>query len=231
MGIAVGSNLLCNSDILIIGMMMTNVDVALYSVPLKIIEYMQLILTSFSEVAYPAMSKYSNKNELTKTKEIFYKYSGTLTILSAPVIITMLFFAKFVILIMSGQQYASSGETISILQVFLISALFLPLDRFSGTLLDSMGLPKYNFIKVMSMVCVNVVGDFIAIVVFQSLELVAVITIVTTIVGLIISYKYIFIQMQINFIRIFPYGFEVCKNGIHEILKKNSVRARSLYEE
>lgn len=63
--------------------------------------------------------------------------------------------------ILGGEEYR---ETASVFRIFCFYGLLLPIDRFTGVALDSVNMPKQNFIKVVYMTLSNIIGD--AIVVF-----------------------------------------------------------------
>jgi O-antigen/teichoic acid export membrane protein len=182
MGTLMGSNLLRSSDTLLIGFMMTTRDVALYAIPLKLIEVIEILLRSFVSTAMPAMSKYASPDYKPELKAMYYKYTGVLSILLIPVVAGTFIFADTLVVILGGAQYAESAV---ILRVLAVYSLFLPLDRFSGITLDIIGKPYLNFIKVLLMLLVNVTGDLLAIHYIGNIWGVAAVSILTFITGVI----------------------------------------------
>ncbi len=182
MGTLMGSNLLRSSDTLLIGFMMTTRDVALYAIPLKLIEVIEILLRSFVSTAMPAMSKYASPDHKVELKAMYYKYTGVLSILLIPVVVGTFIFADTLVVILGGAQYAESAV---ILRVLAVYSLFLPLDRFSGITLDIIGKPYLNFIKVLLMLLVNVTGDLLAIHYIGNIWGVAAVSILTFITGVI----------------------------------------------
>ena len=63
-----------------------------------------------------------------------------------------------------------------------------PIDRFNGATLDVIHRPKTNFHKVMLMLAVNIVADFIGILLLKNIYGVAVGSILTISTGLIFGY-------------------------------------------
>jgi len=201
LGTALGSNLLKNTDIFLIKLLMTNTQLSLYSIPLRIIEVFNIPLTSICNVIFPIMSNADKKNEKKRVLDIFYKYTSIMTVYFIPVLIIMSLFAGFLISLVGGPQYK---ETICsyILYIFLISIIILPFDRFSGTLLDSINKPMYTFLKVFIMVIINIVGDAIALIFFKSMLLVAVVTILNMLAGNIFVFFYLKKTYNMNFIHL-----------------------------
>ena len=72
---------------------------------------------------------------------------------------------------------------VTIFRIFTLYTLFLPYDRFTGVLLDSINKPKLNLYKVIVMAVANVIGDVVGVFIFNSLEVVAIVTVVFTIIG------------------------------------------------
>jgi O-antigen/teichoic acid export membrane protein len=182
MGTLMGSNLLRSSDTLLIGFMLSTRDVAMYAIPLKLIEVIEILLRSFVGSAMPIMSKYSAPEHRDLLKAMYYKYTGLLSVILLPVVIGCFIFADTLVLILGGAQYAESAVILRILAVY---AAFLPLDRFSGITLDIIGKPYLNFTKVILMLVVNVTGDLLAIHYIGNIWGVAAASILTFITGVI----------------------------------------------
>lgn len=182
MGTMIGSNLLRSSDTLIIGFMMSARDLASYSIPLKLIEMIEIILRSFTVSAMPIMSKFSSPEKKLALKAIFYRYTGLLSFVLIPFILGTILFADSLVILLGGDQYAESAHVLRILAVY---AAFLPLDRFSGITLDIIGKPYLNFLKVILMLIVNVTGDLIAIHYIGNIGSIAAVSILTFLTGVI----------------------------------------------
>ncbi|MBK7682796.1 MAG: oligosaccharide flippase family protein [Bacteroidetes bacterium] len=177
-----GSNLLRSSDTLIIGFMLSARDLASYSIPLKLIEVIEILLRSFAASAMPIMSKFRTPDKKLELRAIFYRYTGLLSFILLPFIFGSILFADSLVVLLGGAQYAESAHVLRILAVY---AAFLPLDRFSGITLDIIGKPYLNFIKVLLMLIVNISGDIIAIHYFGTIGSIAAVSILTFLTGVI----------------------------------------------
>ena len=164
-GTLIGSNLLKSADTFIIGLspFLGTAGVALYSIPLKLTEIIEIPLRSFAMTAFPGMSKASIEGNSEKVKKLFYTNTGGITLLLLPWMILSFIFAKQLVYILGGAGYES---TASIFRIFCIYGLLLPLDRFIGVTLDSVNLPKFNFFKVVYMTLSNIIGDTIVVFAF-----------------------------------------------------------------
>lgn len=237
-GTLIGSNLLRSADAFIIGLspFLGTTGVALYSIPLKLTEIIEIPLRSFAATAFPALSKASIENNKEKVKQLFYENAGGTTFLLFPVMIFCFIFARQIVYILGGTDYLI---TANIFRIFCIYGLFLPLDRFIGVTLDSINKPKQNLYKVIYMAVSNITGD--ALVVFglsgiilsfswsvlfignsvspdiafdmahayamiKTLELVAIVSILFTIIGILIGFHYLNQSLDLKFRDILKVG-------------------------
>ena len=93
----------------------------------------------------------------------------------------------------------------------------------TGIGLDSINRPKINFIKVLYMVVANVIGDLIAIFIFKSLILVAVGSIIFTIIGIWIGFYYLSNELTLEYSRIFTDGIDFYKS-IYQKFRDQRIR-------
>ncbi|MBT3244056.1 MAG: oligosaccharide flippase family protein [Bacteroidetes bacterium] len=216
LGTLIGSNLLKSSDTFIIGIMLAEPQVAYYSIPLKLIEIVEIPMRSFVAVAFPKMSKASRNGNVAEVRSIFYQYAGVVSWLFIGLVLALFVMAKPLTLILGGPDYVESAL---IFKIFLIYALFLPLDRFSGITLDAINRPKLNMIKVIFMASANIIGDILAIHFFKSLEAVAMITIINVLTGVIVGNWFLRREIQINALQVFPAGLKHLRSFVNQILK------------
>lgn len=175
-GTLIGSNLLRSADTFIIGLspFLGVTGVALYSIPLKLTEIIEIPVRSFAMTAFPDMSKASIEGNKELVKKIYYQYAGGLTYLLIPIMALSFIFAEELVTLLGGPEYK---ETASVFRIFCFYGLLLPLDRFTGVALDSINMPKQNFIKVVYMTLSNIIGD--ALVVFGLYYIVITISVAT----------------------------------------------------
>lgn len=237
-GTLIGSNLLKSSDTFIIGLspFLGTLGVALYSIPLKLTEIIEIPLRSFAATAFPEMSKASIEKNYDEVRNVFYRNAGSMTYLMIPIMLFSFVFAEEIVTILGGSDYTI---TANIFRIFCIYGLLLPIDRFIGVGLDSVNLPKKNFYKVIFMASSNIIGDSIAVFglsflikgfswitlivynvaaddsyrmahafsLIKTLELVAVVTILFTIFGIVIGYNYLNKEINLSKKAIFVQGF------------------------
>ena len=210
----IGTNLLRSADTFIISFSpLGTAAVALYSIPMKLTELQQIPLRSFAATAFPKLSKASMQKNVAEVKEIFYTYTGAMTYLFIGISLVTFVFADLFILILGGKQYLGTDpvtgfNAATIMRIFSIYGLLLPIDRMTGIGLDSINKPNINFLKVLYMVIANVIGDIIAIFIFKSLSLVAVASIFFTIIGIWVGFFYMDRELSINYRNIFTNGID-----------------------
>lgn len=194
MGTMLGANLLRNSDTLIIGALINAEAVALYSVPLKLFEIVEIPLRSFVATALPLMSSYLNNGEKSKVADFFERTSGAFTLILIPFVILSFLFADPLVRILGGEEY---GAAANIFRVFAVFALFMPIDRYSGVALDILNKPSLNFLKVILMLTVNIAGDVLVIKWTGTVFPVAVVSIITFTTGVLLGM--VFLRKYIDF--------------------------------
>ncbi len=194
MGTLVGSSLLKSADTFIIGLspVLGSAGVAMYAIPLKLADLMGIPLRSFTMTAYPRMSRKCIEGDLEGARKIFYQYSGVITFLFLPVAALSFWFAEDLVLLLGGDEYRDSLPLLStVFRIFTVYSLLLPIDRFTGVLLDSANRPRLNLYKVIFMATANIVVDLVAVFYFQSLIAVAIGTVLFTLLGLFLGFYYL----------------------------------------
>jgi len=218
-----GSNLLRSADTFIISLSpMGSAAVALYSIPLKLTELQQIPLRSFVATAFPKMSKASLQGEIQEVKKLFDVYAGAMTYLFVMMSAFTFVFAENLVFMLSGEQYltvdSETGDNVvAIVQVLSIYGLLLPIDRMTGVALDSLNKPHINALKVFVMVAANILGDVLAIYVFESLILVAVASILFTLLGIAIGMYFLNKQLSLSYRDVFLSGADFYKNIFNKV--------------
>lgn len=186
----IGSNLLRSSDTFILSLspFFGAAGIAIYSIPMKFVELIEIPLRSLTSTAFPKFSiAYQESKE--KFVDVFSNYLTLSVMLLLPVIVIIPILSEPILFFFGGKNYIQSLELQKqILYVVLLYIFFLPFDRFSGMSLMSFNRPNVNFIKVLVMLLCNIVFDCIAIFVFKSLVLVALASVFFTIIGTLLGF-------------------------------------------
>ncbi len=221
----IGTNLLRSADTLIISLSpLGTAAVALYSIPMKLTEIQQIPLRSFVATAFPKMSKASLLGKIDEVRELFYSYTGAMTYLFVFVSIITFVFAEFFVSLLGGSQYlgtdpVTGANAVIIMRAFSIYGLLLPIDRMTGIGLDSINRPGKNLIKVTFMVVANVIGDLVAVFVFKSLLVVAIASILFTIIGVWVGFHFLNYELHLKHFRVYTSGLEFYRKMYHKMRK------------
>lgn len=223
---SLGANLLRNSDTIIISLSpLGTTAVALYSIPLKIIQFMQIPLISFTVTAFPKMSKASIQKKTDKLGTIFHQYTGGLSFLFILIVSLLLTFTAPLIHLLSGDQYINQQvldvDIVILTKILIVYGLLLPVEKMTGIALDSVNKPQKNALKVTIMLIANVIGDLIAVFVFESLILVAFSTIVFTLIGFVLGIFFLRNDIHISITKGFQGGVFVFQKLRDLITKKD----------
>jgi len=210
----IGSNLLKSSDVVLIGLFLNPIAIAIYSVPLRLIELIESPLKSAISVAFPLLSSHDNNNDINALNKTLQNYIGVLTLLYIPFMVILFVTSEPLIYLIAGEKYL---EGVFIFRLFLIYGIFLPFDRLTGITLDAIGKPKLNFYKVLIMASVNILGDIIALYFFESLKLVAIVTICNVIAGMLIGLLFLKKEINLSYRSIFLSGSYSIKNYINKL--------------
>jgi O-antigen/teichoic acid export membrane protein len=213
----IGTNLLRNADILIISISPFGSEaVALFSIPLKLTEIQQIPLRSFTATAFPKMSKASVAGKIDDVRMLFNVYSGALTYLFVAVSLVTFVFAETFVILISGAHYLDASVSginiVTIVRILSIYGLLLPIDRMTGIGLDSINKPQINALKVALMLAANILGDIVAIYVFNSIELVAVSTLIFTAIGIFVGVYFLNKEFPVSSLDIFTSSNNFYKN-------------------
>lgn len=212
-----GSNLLRSSDVFLLAYFKSPVLVALYSIPLRLLEVIEMPLKSAVQVAFPVLSKSHNSGNVLDFKRKLSSYTGVLTLLYVPFMLVLFFLSPVLIQIVGGESYE---ESISVFQIFVLFGLFLPFDRMTGISLDALGMPKLNFIKVLLMASVNIAGNLVAILLFDSLDLVALATVLNVLTGSVFGYYFLKKHIGFDWRMIFSQTNQVIRSSQKKVQKQ-----------
>ncbi|MES2726011.1 MAG: oligosaccharide flippase family protein [Bacteroidota bacterium] len=214
MGTLIGSNLIKNSDSFLIGKFMNSVAVATYSVPSKVVEVFELVIRSFAITNMPLLSALHAKNDIPLLRKEFERKTGFLFLLLLPAALFCFVFAEQIVVLLAGVQYKDAAI---ILRLFAVYTALTPIDKLSGVMLDIIDKPQLNFIKVILMLSVNVIGDIVCLKVFGTLESVAIVSTLTFATGVLYGMVLLKKQIDVSFTNLFVLGYEEMQNKFNQI--------------
>jgi len=224
-GTTISTNLLRSSDTFIIMFILGAAGpaaVAMYTIPMRLMEVIEIPLRSFLATGMPAMSEAFNRNKKDEVVHIMQKYAGMLTLALFPVSLFAILFADIAVGLLGGAQYQGT-DAVSVYRIFMCFAMFYPIDRFLGVTLDIIHKPKINFIKVLVMLATNVVFDFAGIYLFGNINGVALATLFTFLSGALFGYYWLKKYLNFTMAGIFKTGYAELKMMIQHAVFKNKI--------
>lgn len=221
-GTTISTNLLRSSDTFIIMFVLGTAGpaaVAMYTIPMRLMEVIEIPLRSFLATGMPSMSEAFNKGNKDEVIAIMQKYAGTLTLALFPVSIVAVLLADVAITLLGGSQYSGS-DAVSVYRIFMSFAMFFPIDRFLGVTLDIIHQPRINFYKVLVMLATNVSFDFIGIYLFGNINGVALATLFTFLSGVFFGYYWLKKYLDFTLLGFFTVGITEIKTMVEQLLAK-----------
>jgi O-antigen/teichoic acid export membrane protein len=209
MGTSISANLLRSSDTIIIKLTLGKLAdsaIAVYTAAQTLTNLLDIPLRSFVTTGMTSISAAQNMNEKDKVEEIFKKYAGALTIIFIPVVIGLVIFADVAVKLLGGGKYVGTPAA-NIFRIFMIFAVFLPIDRFIGVTMDVIHKPKINFYKVLIMLAINVGGDLLGVYIMHSIYGIALASIPTFVLGTLFGYFSLKLYLKFSFMDIIKFGW------------------------
>ncbi|GAB4317854.1 MAG: hypothetical protein Kow00127_09760 [Bacteroidales bacterium] len=209
-----GSSLLKSADTLIIGLspILGAKGVAIYSIAFKIIDLIQIPLNAFIATASPKLSKAYINQKIDDFRNTLFTYTGAVSMLFIPVVVTAALLSKYVLLFFAGTDFTDDLPVMThIYLIVLAYGLMMPLDRFTGVALDSAEMPSKNALKVYIMLFLNLSGNALAVFIFKSLPMVAAVSVIFTLTGIILGWWFLIRKLRLNPLGIISAGSDFYK--------------------
>ncbi|MCC3155137.1 oligosaccharide flippase family protein [Hymenobacter sp. BT770] len=161
-GTFLGANLLRSSDAFIVKFMLGPAALAIYNLPTRLLEIIEVPLRSGLATAMPSMSAALNQGREADVANLLKKYTVLLTLLFVPLIAGALVFADVIVGFIGGGKYVGT-EAANLYRIMMVCSLLFPLERFLGVTLDIINKPQLNLVKVILALAVNVLADLVCI--------------------------------------------------------------------
>lgn len=186
-GTTISANMLRSADTFIVAYMLGPAAVAIYNLPGRLMEVIEIPIRSMLATAMSSLANAFNKGNKREVAYILQKYAGSLTIAFIPIAFGALLLADVATSLLGGGKYVDT-EAGNLLRIMMVLAVFYPIDRFIAVSLDIIHQPKANFVKVLLMLFVNVIGDFVGIYLTGNLYGAAIATSLPLLVGIFYGY-------------------------------------------
>lgn len=217
-GTSLSANLFRLTDSFFINFYLGAPAVALYNLGSRWMPIVDIPLQSFASSSLPVLSEYYNNNQKAELIHVLKKMTGMLSIGIFIIAVLAIIFANPLILLIGGKQYIGS-QAPNLFRIFISVAVLFPADRFSALTLDAIKKPKINFYKILIMLLVNLVADFIGVSLFKSVYAVVMTNIFPVLTGIIISYIALQQYYKFNFWNIYVVGYDETKVFTRNLFK------------
>jgi len=218
----VSSNLLSSINTFIITFLLGPAVLAIYNLPQRLMEIIEIPLRSFVGTGMSAMAIAYNNSNMYHLVFVTKKYAGMLTYAFIPIAIFGFFTADYAVLLLGGAKYANT-EAANIFRLLLFLSILYPIDRFNGVTLDIIHQQKINFYKVLIMLAVNIPIAFLGIFLFKNIWGAALATPFTLLAGLIFGYYHLRKHIQYSLSGILVTGYVETVNFIKERILKQKI--------
>jgi len=187
MATGVSSNLFNVTDTFFINFYLGPSALAVYNIGGKLLQIVEIPLLSFAASGMPSLSSFYNQNLKEDMIYVMKKMVGMLSIVIFFLAIIVFFLAEPAILLIGGSKYLAT-EAPNLFRMFMCFAILYPMDRFFSLTIDVIHKPKINFYKILVMLAVNLIGDFVGVSLLNSIYGIAMVNILSILVSIAITY-------------------------------------------
>jgi O-antigen/teichoic acid export membrane protein len=215
LGTTMSANLLSTINTFFITFMLGPATLAIYNLPQRLMEIVEIPLRSFVGTGMSAMATAYNNNNMYHLVHVTKKYAGMLTFAFIPIIIVGVLGADYAVLLLGGSKYQGT-EAANVLRMLLIISFMYPIDRFNGVTLDIILQQKVNFYKVLIMLATNIPVTYFGILLLHNIWGAALAIPCTLIAGLLFGYFHLRKHINYTIGGIFKTGFIESKHLFYE---------------
>jgi O-antigen/teichoic acid export membrane protein len=104
-------------DTIILGLFTDPINVSYYSIPLKLVKIVWVVVGGFSVVLIPRISRYFTDNNMEEVSELLKKSLSIVFLLTIPFAFLSIFFSKDILFVVFGPKYLAAAMSLRILSV------------------------------------------------------------------------------------------------------------------
>jgi lipopolysaccharide exporter len=210
-GTSVSSLLSGTIDQMMLGALLSPAASGAFNIAVRITNLIDIPGNAIAVMVFPQSSKRMAEEGKGAIKHLYEKSVGTTLALVLPVVVFLYLFSEFVIHFIAGEKYSDS---IPLLHITLLYCLLIPYGRLFGTILDSIGKTKVNFLVVVTTTVLNLTLNFFFISEFGVMGA-AYATLLSNIVGFVVAQIILKREVDVNVLntighlfRFYPEFFE-----------------------
>src|SRR5579871_6275786 len=197
------SAILSNSiNQMMLGAMVSADAAGVYNVALRVTNVADIPTNAVGTIVFPQSARRFAEQGKDAGKYMYEKSVGTILALLIPVLFFLVLFPHLVVNIIAGSKY---NDTIPIIKITALTCLLNPFQRLFGTILDSMGKPKINFIVISLFAFVNLLLTYLFIEKYNIIGAVYA-TLIADLIFLIPMQIILWKEVRANFLNAFIYA-------------------------
>lgn len=202
-GTTVSSILSSNVDQMMLGALLSPMASGAFNVAVRITNLVDIPTNSLAAIVFPQSARRMATEGPEAVKYLYEKSVGTILAMVIPFLLIMLIFTELIVSLVAGGKYT---DTVPLLRVTVFYCMFVPFGRQCGTVLDSIGKTKTNFIMVIITAVTNLGLNFVFIKSFGVIGA-AYATLTSNILGFIMGQIVLNRTLNINPFNAFIYAF------------------------
>ncbi len=192
------------ADVMILGHMLSSAAAALQDVAVRITYLIEAPAMAAAGVVFPQSARAMEEQGVKGVKVLYERVVGIIVGLLLPFALFVMLFPKLIIGLIAGEEYM---EAVNILRITVGYGLIIPFAIQFGTILDSIGLPKVNFLYTMAGGLLNLALLFVFIKQFGVIGA-AYAGLSSYSIMLFFQQRFLNKKVGVNFLNIFKYMFE-----------------------
>lgn len=202
-GTNISSSIFRNTDQVVVASMVSTSAVALYGTCIRISNLVDVPSQVLGDILFPKSAKMMETGNLEGVKYYYEKAVGVILALAVPASLCIMMLPRLVLTLVAGKEYQ---EAAPILQVTIFYGLFLPFIKQFGTIMDSIGQPRINFLVIAFTALFNI-GSCITLSHFTGIMGAAYGSMLSYAVCLVITQTILIRKLKINPANIWKYMF------------------------
>jgi O-antigen/teichoic acid export membrane protein len=175
-----------------------------FNVAVRITTLTEVPTNALGTVVFPQSAKRFATGGQQAIKYLYEKSVGTLLAILIPSLALLFIFPDFTVRFIAGNRYP---ETIPVIRVTVLYCLLTPFSRLFGTIMDSIGKPRINFIIILLFTALELFLTWILIEDFGMMGAVYA-SLIACLIFFIIIQAILNKQLKINFLNTFVYAIQ-----------------------
>ena len=187
-----------------------------FNVAVRITTLTEVPTNALGTIVFPQSAKRFATDGQTAIKYLYEKSVGTILAILIPSLGFLFLFPDFVVHTVAGSKYP---ETIPIIRITVLYCLLTPFSRLFGTILDSIGKPRINFVIIVLFTTVELVLTWYMIIAFGIIGAVYA-TLAASLLFFIVMQVILAKQLKINFLNTFVHAVQFYPEFYRKYLRK-----------